>query len=112
MPFFQLENLDSKFSDIENRLSALEKMVFSKDKKTEWKANEFKGLRGGIRLLIQNRFFDNPRTVKEVVEELKREGYHYPTPSASKALSVDLTNKQKILNRIKGDEQWLYVLRK
>jgi len=62
--------------------------------------------------LIKNGLFDTPRKIKEIEGELKREGYHYPKPSISKALSVDLTNKQKILNRIKEGEQWNYVLRK
>ena len=55
---------------------------------------------------------DSPRTLKEIEYELKREGYHYPKLSVYTALSVDLTNKLKILNRIKDFEQWLYVLRK
>ena len=107
-----MDKFEAKFSDIEKRLSALEKMVLSDDKKTTLKTDEFEGLRGGIRLLIKNGFFDKPRKVKDIEGELKREGYHYPIPSISKALSVDLTNKQKILNRIHEDEQWHYVLRK
>lgn len=107
-----MENAPEKFSELEKRLDALEKVVFSKDKKTEWKPDEFKGLRGGLRLLIKNEFFVHPKKVKEIEAELKREGYHYPVPSISKALSVDLTNKQKILNRIQKDEQWNYVQRK
>jgi len=103
---------EDKISEIIKRLNALEKIVFSENKKPLFKNLDFKGLRGGMRLLIKNGFFDEPKMVKEIEDELKREGYHYPRPSISKVLSVDLTNKQKILNRLKKNEQWMYVIRK
>jgi hypothetical protein len=107
-----MDDINTKFLEFEKRLKALEKIVFSHSEKPQMIKNDFKGLRGGIRLLIENEFFNEPRALNEVGDELKREGYHYPKPSVSKTLSVDFTNKQKILNRIKNNNQWMYVVRK
>ena len=103
---------DKTIIEIEKRLSALEKIVFSQSKQKKWQKKDHGGLRGGIKLLLDNGFFNELRTVKDAFDELKREGYHYPLPSVSKALSVDLTNKQKTLNRVKDKKIWKYVIRK
>ncbi|AFS80375.1 hypothetical protein NKOR_02385 [Candidatus Nitrosopumilus koreensis AR1] len=101
---------EDRFEELERRVSKLEKEVFQEKKYK--KETKHTGLRGGLRLLIGNGFFNYPKALNEIVTELKREGYHYPNPSISKALSVDLTLKQKLLNRIKEEKSWKYVLRK
>ena len=103
---------EKRIGEIERRLENIEKIVFSEKEKKKWSKVDHSGLRGGIRLLIDNGFFNQLRTVNEVSNELKREGYHYPLPSVSKALSVDMTNKQKVLNRTKEEDIWKYVIRK
>ncbi|MDH3766600.1 MAG: hypothetical protein OER82_12445 [Nitrosopumilus sp.] len=101
---------EGKLLELEKRIEVLEKMVLSKNK-TEWEKN-YSGLKGGMQLLVDNNFFTKPRNLGEVESELKREGYHYPKSSISKILSVDLTNKQKLLNRVKEEKIWKYVIRK
>ena len=102
-----------KIEDIENRLKKIEDILFSEDKPTELKTKEsFSGLAGGIRFLIKNGFFNEPKTLKEVINELKREGYHRSTSGVASTLSVTFTANQKILSRIKEGKLWKYVMRK
>lgn len=98
---------------IEDRLNIIEGVLFKKNTgPTKPTSNPYKGLAGGIRLLIDNKFFDSPKTISEIIEELKRENYHYPRPSINKIISVDFTKDQRILNRIKDGKSYKYVLRK
>jgi len=55
---------------------------------------------------------DTPKSVKEVQEELRKEGYHYSYESVDKLLRVDFMTKRKILTRIKENNVWKYVIRK
>jgi len=105
------ENID-KIKELEKRIETLEKIVLTKDDVKE-RTKNYSGLRGGLKLLIDNDFFfSSPKNVQEIESELKREGYHYARPSISKALSVDFTYKQKFLSRLKEDKFWKYVIRK
>jgi hypothetical protein len=71
----------------------------------------FSGLRGGMRLLVQEGFFKEGRTQGEIFEELKRQGYHYPKTSLPAALQAFLS--KRTLTRVAGDDsQWRYVERK
>lgn len=96
--------------DHEKRISELEKAVFVE--KVEPKEKEFKGLSGGIEYLISRGLLNTPKSVKEIQEELKKEGYHYPYKSITKLLSVDFMTKRRILTRIKENGVWKYVIRK
>lgn len=80
------------------------------EKKEEKKA--YKGLAGGIRMLIDEGFMDSPKLVKEIHEELKRQGFHYPQPSLSKLLSINFMKNKRILTRISEGKNWKYVIRK
>lgn len=78
---------------------------------TEEGEASFSGLRGGMRLLVQEGFFKEGRTQGEIFEELKRQGYHYPKTSLPAALQAFLS--KRILTRVAGDDsQWRYVDRK
>ncbi len=102
--------IHQRLDDLDSRLQKIEKMLFTEKKPL--KKSNYSGLSGGMRLLIDNGFFATPHEYREVNEELKREGYHYPLPSISKTLSVDFSNKQKVLTRIKEGTIWKYVKRK
>lgn len=96
--------------DHERRIKILEAILPQKEEKTVDKG--YKGLAGGIRFLIDNGFLNQPKSVSEIVSELKREGYHHSMPSVSKMLSVNFTKSKKVLNRVKENGVWKYVLRK
>lgn len=96
--------------DHERRINKLEEKL-PKHKKQESEKN-YKGLSGGIKFLVDNNFLNEPKTANEIMAELKREGYHHSLASISKMLSVNYTKNKKILNRIKEERVWKYVLRK
>ena len=102
-----------KIEDIDERLKKIEDMFLSKNASEHSKVKDnFTGLSGGIRFLIKNGFFNEPKTLKEVIEELKREGYHRSMSGVASTLSVTFTANQKILTRIKEGTNWKYVIRK
>ncbi len=109
-----MKNIDSeKIKELEKRIAKLEKTIFgTKDKSTKNNNNQYKGLRGGIQLLIDNGFFNKPVLVTEVQDELQKEGYYSPIQSTDVLLRRDMVNRQKILTRLKVDGIWQYVLRK
>jgi len=106
-----MEEVKKIMQNHEKRISKLEKAIFVEKAKPKGQ-QEFKGLSGGIGYLISKGFLGTPKSVKEVQEELRKEGYHYPYDSVSKLLSVDFMTKQKILTRIKEHNLWKYVIRK
>ena len=107
------EQYVKKIEEIELRLKKIEDTLFSENKPTKFKTKEsFTGLAGGIRFLIKNGFFNEPKTLKDVIDELKREGYHRSTSGVASTLSVTFTANQKILTRIKEGKIWKYVMRK
>jgi hypothetical protein len=110
-----MSELEKKIQALEKRVSKLESIFPPKSELRETKPkdqNDFRGLVGGIRFLISRNFLSTPKTVNEILDELKKEGYHYPYDSVNKIVSVNLMQKQKILTRVKEDNVWKYVLRK
>ncbi len=102
-----------RLEDLEQRLRKVESILFAKGStQVKMEPGTYKGLGGGIRFLIDNKFLNQPKTASEILNELKREGYHHSDAPVSKALSVDFTRKRKVLNRIKEDGKWKYVIRK
>ena len=95
-----------------------EKLIFTQKKDSKKKSivtketTNFSGLMGGINFLISKKFLDSPKSVKDVMNELKKEGYFYLNGSIDKILRVDFVNKKKILTRISENNVWRYVVRK
>ena len=106
--------LKKELIKIKRRLVDIEKIVFpkTKTKSVEKKNANYNGLSGGIRLLINNKFFDKTKEVHEVILELEKRGYHYPKESIAKLLRIDFTTKQRLLNKIKDGKNYKYVIRK
>jgi hypothetical protein len=107
----KIDKIEKMIQDHERRISKLEQVIFVEKVKPEGK-QEFKGLSGGIKYLISKGFLSTPKSVKEIQEEMKKEGYHYRYQSISKLLSVDFMKKRKVLTRIKENGIWKYVIRK
>lgn len=70
------------------------------------------GLSDGIRLLIKNGFFNEPKPMAKIKEELEKEGYFYRGEAIDKLVRHDFMKKKKILTRIKKNTKWHYVIRK
>lgn len=108
------EEIKKKFEEIGKRLDLIEEKFKgpSQDNSEIDKEKDYSGLVGGIRFLIDNKILDEPKSVAEIFDELKKENYHYPKKSVEKLLSVDFMKKYKTINRIKENKKWKYVLRK
>ncbi len=99
--------------DHESRIKKLENnLLIEKKNKIKEATKGYKGLAGGIRFIIKSGFLNNPRSLNEIINELKREGYHYSKSGVASTLSETFVKSQKILNRIKEGKIWKYVLRK
>jgi hypothetical protein len=106
--------INARFELIEKRLDILETKKINHLEETDNKKGEqnFSGLAGGIRMLIENGFLNSPKNFKEIKEELKREGYHYSDAGIISTLTETFIKSKKILTRIKEDKFWKYVIRK
>jgi len=106
----EINEIERILKDHEERLKKTES--FFTKKETPKVTDDYSGLNGGIRLLIQNGFFNELKSLIEVKNELEREGYHYPKASIAKALSINFVRKLKVLTRVKENKIWKYVVRK
>lgn len=103
------EEFKQRLENLENRVAILEG---ARPKESKISNKNYKGLAGGIRFLIDNNFFNEPKTTKEIMIELKREGYHYTISGVASTLSETFMKSQKILIRINDKSSFKYVLRK
>jgi len=85
----------------------------TKQPKTEGPTpKSYSGTNGGIRFLIDQGFFSQPRAVKEVLDELQKEGHYSSLQTVDAALRKEFVKRMKILTRVKDGKVWKYVLRK
>jgi len=109
------EELAAKIITLVEELASLVKGTGGKAKsksKSGLQANAPKGATGGIRFLISEGYFDEPKQLAEVVSQLKREGRHYP----KQTISMGLLNlvRERLLVRLEeeGSKNWKYVVRR
>jgi len=105
-------NTGKKIDLLEKRIAKIEKVVFGKKTKSVPSKKSFAGLVGGIDLLIENEFFNKPKLVTEVQDELRKESYFHTLQATDTALRRSYVKTKKILTRIKIDGVWQYVIRK
>ena len=109
----KLEKIDRRLELIEKKLFHPESNVLSqKTKSTSSPKKKDVGTAGGIELLIDQGFFEKPKSMKAILDELKKEGYFYPVTSIDASVRKNFFAKKKILTRIKEGKVWLYVTRK
>ena len=87
-------------------------LVTDKNNATIDNISNYKGLTGGIQLLIDKGFFNQVKSVRETQSELKKEGYYYEAPTITQILTVNFSNKRKILQRIRENGILKFVIRK
>lgn len=76
------------------------------------KQKETKGAVGGLNILIDEGFFDNPQSLTVVIEKLQEMGRHYPKSTVAMGL-LNLT-RSRVMVRLKNNKtkNWEYVNRK
>lgn len=81
--------------DFAKRIEKLERAVFGEGKKANKKASrpdDHSGATGGVRLLVEEGFFDQRRNFAEVKIELENRGYHY----SPQAVQMPLTRLSRV----------------
>lgn len=82
-------------SDLAERVEKLEGAVFGdgrKFKKRSQQVADHSGATGGVRLLVEEGFFDQRRNFAEISRELEKRGYHY----SRQAIQMPLTRLSKV----------------
>ena len=87
-----------------------------KPNKTQHSIKETKkdtsGATGGLRILVDEGYFDDPRQLPAIIERLKQEGRHYSNATISMGLLNLVRERILIRFRDKGDKKWKYIIRK
>lgn len=100
-----------RFRSLEERVAKLEDHLRGMSKEKLQLKNDYSGLKGGIRLLIEQGVLNNPMPAIKVKEELDREGYTTYSKESVDKLLRDMV-KNRTLGRIKQGKIWAYAVRK
>lgn len=92
--------------DYEVRISKLEKAIGNKNNVKIKKSTSVASL---IEALKDEGFFNQPRMLKEIRDELAKNNYHYSVTSLTNPLQR--LTRQKILGRLLENGKWAYVKR-
>ena len=103
----ELEELKQIIKEHEDRISKLENNLISK----KLLPHNFKGIKGGIQLLMRNKFFNEPKSVNEIIDEMKKNGFVYDRSSIKNILRKDFL-ENNLLQKIPEDTKWKYVTSK
>ena len=101
------KSIDERFSKIEKRLEKVEKSFTSPSPRTKIEKKTKKSLFDKILELISEGFFDTPKNVTEIYEQLKTKAVFYPKTSYPESL-LRLIKKRE-LRRFKENKKWVYV---
>ena len=58
--------------------------------------------------IIEEGFFDTPKTVNEAKEELERKGHFGSKPRVDTTIRRDFFKRRKVLSRMKEGKSWKY----
>jgi len=102
--------------DLIKRVEKLERAVFVGERKSGGQKkklvkSDYSGATGGVRLLVDNGFFDRKRSSTEVKIELEKRGYHY----SAQAVQMPLMRLSKVggpLVSLSGEGKIAYAKRK
>jgi len=105
-----MRNIDEVLDDHEKRLRRIELTLFEQGRKNfNFKED---GVPKGIQELIEEGYFNIPRTVKEIISELNKKGYFGTKQTIDSAIRRDFFRRRRIFKRIKEDNVWKYVISK
>jgi hypothetical protein len=105
-----VHSVDKKLESLDARISDLER-ILSSSKRTKTVVTESsKGPTNAILKLVQEGFLDVPKPVKEIEQELKRQGYYYSLQAIDATLRR--MNVSMVLTRTGKRGQWRYAVRK
>jgi hypothetical protein len=102
---------DDEFNELRDRVKRIEDILFS-DKNNVPVLSQ-KRIKKSASILFEDLksqgFFDEPRSIKDIVSKLSESGYHYASTSLTETLQRSV--RKGFLGRIKKDKKWVYVKR-
>ena len=103
-----IDGLDRRLQEVERKLvgKATRLVVEPEGEKS------YSGLKGGITLLMEEHFFDVPKSLDETIKQLAVKGYHHQNGAVQAALARDFMKKKRMLTRITEANKYKYVIRK
>ena len=105
--------MEGKLTELEKRLKNLEERVEEIEKELKIVKRIWPRKKGSILdhilTLKKEGFFSQPRSLKEIRDELAARGYYYPLTSLTHPLFRAV--RKGILRRIKERGRWVYVQR-
>ena len=104
-----LEKQGKTLDKIEKLLSSTQKENKSTTKKIDSKSSSKTSVAGLIERMKQEKFFDKPRSLKDIQKELQKLNYHYAVTSLTYPLQRLV--RQRSLGRILQKGKWAYVKR-
>jgi len=103
-----IEGLDRRLQEVEKKLARKPTATVAE----QGGQKSYSGLKGGVTLLMDERFFDVPKSLDETMKQLAVKGYHHQNGAVQAALARDFMKKRRMLTRIKEDDKYKYVVRK
>ena len=102
----ETHQVNKKLKELEKRIETLENALRPKRKRT---ITGKKSILDHVEFLKSEGFFDQPKTLKEIVERLAQESYHYRQQSLTNPLQRAV--RQGMLGRIKKNRKWAWCKR-
>jgi len=106
-----LQILLNELATIENAPAGTREKTAPKTKQTF----SAKGPSGGVKMLLHEGFFSEPKTLPEVVARLRQEGFHYVNQVVSTAMIRLVRSREMVrlpADGGSGKEKWAYAERK
>lgn len=107
---------DKVIKQIISRLEKLERAVFHSSEKATGKEHpntkKYKGATGGIRLLVDEGYFDKKRTFGDICKALENKDYHYTKQAVQTPLNNLSSSKKRLLVALTEKGRKLYAKRK
>lgn len=102
----EIVEIKKQLENHEKRITKLEKTPTPKAKVASAKRATILNM---LDRLKADGFFDQPKSLAEIIEKLAEEGYHYPQSSLTAPLQRAI--RKRILGRLKKDGNWVYTKR-
>jgi len=103
------EKIEKILRDHETRIKRLEEKLSNKPTSEATSKKKSTSVFDFLMELKTEGFFDKPRLLKEIVQELARRGYHFRSTSLTNPIQRAL--RQKKLGRVGKQGKWQYVKR-
>lgn len=104
-----LKKLDKRVEKIEKAILEKPQIISAQGGKRSSRKASKKSVSGLILSLVDDGFFDTPKSFGEISDELKRNGHYYARTSLTSPLQTLV--RKKDLGRISVSGKWSYVKR-